>query len=166
MFQTGEYVVYGFSGVCLVDSITEMTAPGNGEKQKYYVLNPVKTKGNHVYAPLNSKKPIRAVMTREEAEAFIRTIPDIAPLEVTSDKRREEEYKQVMKTCDYREWIRIIKTLYLRREERLGRGKQITAMDSRYWKSAEEYLYTELSIALDMKVEEVGEYLKNTLSSL
>ena len=163
MFKTGEYVVYGYSGVCLVEDLTEMETPGTGEMSTYYVLSPIKTRASKVFAPVESKKPIRAVMTREEAEAFLDSIAEIEPLEITSDKHREEEYKRVMKTCDCREWIRIIKTLYNRREERLDRGKQITAMDSRYWKSAEEYLYSELSISLDLDYDQVGEFLKSRL---
>lgn len=164
MFRIGEYVVYGYSGVCLVDEITQMEVPGSRDKRDYYALVPVHSRGSRVYAPVDGKKPIRAIITPEEAEALILEIPGIEPLEVVSDKHREEQYKEVMKSCDCREWIRIIKTLNIRRQEREDMGKQSTAMDSRYWKSAEEYLFTELSLALEMAYEEVESYIREKIN--
>lgn len=40
-------------------------------------------------------------------------------LQVDDDKMREEKYTEVMHTYDCTEWIRIIETSYLRKEENL-----------------------------------------------
>ena len=73
--------------------------------------------------------------------------------------RIEEIYKKAYRTCDCREWIKIIKTLYLRKMSRIAEGKKVTVMDGRYLNMAEEKLYTELSLALEMDKERVIEYI-------
>ena len=160
MFNPGEYVVCGYSGVCKVEEITSKDVPGSTEKREYYALLPVQSSASRVFTPVDGKRTLRAVMTAEEAENLILEIPHIEPLTVINDKHREEQYKEAMRSCDYREWIRVIKTLQLRQIERAKRGKQSTAVDNRYRKTAEEYLYTELAIALSKNIEEIEDYIR------
>jgi len=167
MFHAGEYVVDGFSGICKVEEMKELCMPGGVKARKYYALIPLQSDGSVVYSPVESDKAaIRRVMTAEEAESLIDSIPDIEPLEITNDKYREEQYKSAMKTCDSREWIRIIKTLWLRGKERSRKGKQSTSVDSRYLKAAEDYLYTELSVALGKEKESMEAYITNRIRTM
>ncbi len=73
---------------------------------------------------------------------------------------REERYKEALKTCDCRVWISMIKALYLRRKDRLEQGKKMTDLDERYFKTAEENLYSELALSLGMKKDEMVSYIK------
>lgn len=57
------------------------------------------------------------------------------------------------------EWIKIIKTLWLRNQQRLSQGKKITAMDRKYFKMAEDNLYGELSVSLEIPKEKMEEYI-------
>ena len=49
----------------------------------------------------------------------------------------------------------MVKTLQLRRKDRLARGKRIASVDERYLKLAEDLLYGELAFVLEMEREEV-----------
>jgi CarD family transcriptional regulator len=71
-----------------------------------------------------------------------------------------------MKTCDCGEWIRIIKTLYLRRVERTARGKKITSVDERYLKMAEDYLYSELELVLGIPKNRVEQYIGDRIAEM
>lgn len=64
-----------------------------------------------------------------------------------------------MKTCSFENLIKIIKTLYLRRQSRLAGGKKLATIDERYLKMAEDGLYGELAISLDMKKEEMEAFI-------
>ncbi|MCX4321156.1 MAG: CarD family transcriptional regulator, partial [Lachnospiraceae bacterium] len=66
--------------------------------------------------------------------------------------------------CDCRDWIKIIKTLYQRKRERLARGKKTTAMDERYLRMAEENLYSELSLVLGVPREDMEDYITQRLT--
>ena len=64
-----------------------------------------------------------------------------------------------MKTNSCEEWIKIIKTIYLRKQKRLEAGRKVTAVDAKYFRMAEDNLYGELAISLDMPRSEVGTYI-------
>ena len=51
MFEIGEKIVYGSTGVCEVENIAPMDFAGKGEKELYYVLHPLYQDGV-IYAPV------------------------------------------------------------------------------------------------------------------
>lgn len=40
MFETGEYVVYGRTGICQVTGVTTMKMDGSSSERLYYILRP------------------------------------------------------------------------------------------------------------------------------
>lgn len=166
MFQKGDYIVYGSSGVCEVEEIGPMNMSGIAKEKLYYTLSPVYSSGSRIYTPIdNDKIAMRNILSREEALELIDNIPKIEPLWVNDEKKREELYSQKMKTCSFVEWIKIIKTLYLRRKSRIEGGKKLASVDERYLKMAEDSLYGELAIALEMKKEEVEPFITNHINA-
>ena len=67
-----------------------------------------------------------------------------------------QTYKNCMKSNDCQELVKLLKTINLRRQKRIQAGRKVTAVDAKYWHLAEENLYGELAVALDMSREEVG----------
>jgi len=164
MFEKGGYIVYGTTGVCEIQDITPLKMRDVPGDRLYYVLTPCFQKGNTIFTPVdNEKVPLRAVMSKEEASALIDGIPGIEELWEKDDKLREKRYKEAIRSCDPREWIRIIKTSYLRQQERKAQGKKVTTVDERYFRSAEDHLYSELSISLEIPKEEVKKYIQERM---
>lgn len=164
MFETGDYVVYGHNGICQVMGVTTMDMPGISKERLYYILCPEGQKEGKIFTPVdNDKMVLRKVMKQEDAEKLIAEIPSIEILEVMDEKHREEQYKECIKSCECRELIRIIKTIYLRKQERLSQGKKVTAVDERYLKMAEDNLYSELSILLGVPKNKMVEYISSKL---
>ena len=50
-------------------------------------------------------------------------------------------------------------------EDRIAEGKKVTSSDSKYFHLAEESLYGELAISLDMEKEEVKDYVKEKVEN-
>lgn len=149
MFEKGEYIVYGRSGICRIEDITHLSISGADKKRLYYVLSPLNIKGNRVYFPVDKKDAnARKVITEQEAWALLDEIPDIKEIGVTNEKLREESYKQALNSCDYRQWVAVIKTLYQRKKTRISQGKKVGATDERYLKMAEDALYGELAFVM------------------
>lgn len=147
-----------------MEDVTTMEMEGVPRDRLYYVLAPVSQKGGKIFTPVdNEKTPMRRVLTREEATGLIDRIPEIEELWITSEKLRENKYKECMRSGDCREWIRIIKTLYLRNQERSAQGKKVTATDEKYLHMAEEYLYSELEIPLEIPKNQVEQYIVERL---
>lgn len=166
MFQKGEYVVYGNNGICHIEDITHMNMKGIDKNQLYYVLIPLQMKESKIYTPVdNVKVRIRKVLTRQEAVELIDEVIDIDAIRVKDEKQREEQYKQLMGQGEPQDWIRIIKTLYLRRLERSSQGKKITTTDEKYLRMAENNLYSELGFALGMDKGEMEDYITQKVTS-
>lgn len=167
MFEKGEYIIYGTSGVCRIEDITTMNMASVPKDKLFYVLSPSSQKGGRIFTPVDSQKTImRRVLSKEEAAELIDEIPRIEELWITNEKQREEKYKECMRSGDCREWIKIIKTLYLRKLERTAQGKKITATDERYLKMAEDYLYSELEIPLGIPKNEMEDYITQKLEAI
>ena len=60
----------------------------------------------------------------------------------------------------------MIKTLYLRRQERVERGQKVTATDARYLKAAEDQLYGEFAMALGIEKGEVEHFIEERIQVL
>ncbi len=167
MFEKGGYIVYGTTGVCLVEEITGMKMKGASGEKLYYVLRPCFQKGNTIFTPVdNSKIAMRAVMNKAEAESLVERIPEIEELTETDDKERERLYKEAIKSGKPGEWIRIIKTSYLRSRKREAEGKRATTVDDRYFHTAEEHLYAELAVVLGMEKDDVRQYIGQKIELL
>lgn len=161
MFKVGEYVVCGNKGVCVVEKITTLDIAGVDKGREYYILKPKYQTGSTVYVPVDApKESMRRVIDREEAQKLIDTIRDVPLLAITNDKLSEQVYRESLKSGNCEEWVRIIKTIWLRKQERLQAGRKVTAVDAKYFHIAEESLYGELAVALDLERDEVEAYIE------
>ncbi len=80
--------------------------------------------------PADSEKIImRYVISRQEAEQLIGEIDGMDMIPIDNERQREETLKKALRTCDTRQWVRVIKTINVRREKRLAQGKKVTAGD-------------------------------------
>lgn len=160
MFKIGEYVVCGNKGVCSVEDITTLNITGVDKDRKYYILKPKYMSGSTVYIPVDSsKESMRKVLQPEEAKNLIDHIPDIPILTLTNDKLSEQTYKECMRANSCEEWVKIIKTIYLRKQKRIQAGRKVTAVDAKYFHLAEESLYGELAVSLGISRDEVEAYI-------
>lgn len=161
VFQIGDYVICSNKGVCEVENITVLNISGADKEKEYYILKPLYSAGSTVYVPVDSQKDhtMRKVLERTEAERLIGTIPEIPLLVITNDKMTEQMYKDCMKSNDCQELVKLIKTIHQRKQKRIQAGRKITAVDAKYSHLAEENLYGELAVALDLSREEVSGYI-------
>lgn len=156
MFGVGEYVICGNKGVCVVESITTLNLTGVDREREYYILKPLYVPGSTVYVPVDSpKESMRRVLEREEAQKLVETIPEIPMLVITNDRLLEQMYKDCIRTNDCADLVKIIKTIYVRKQKRIKAGRKVTAVDAKYVHLAEDNLYGELAVALDMSRKEV-----------
>lgn len=167
MFAVDDYIVYGNHGVCKVEKIGTVSLAMADKNKIYYTLRPIYKTEAVVYAPVeNPKSVIRSVLTKEDADRLIEEIPTLESAWVGSEKEREMQYKTALRSCDCKELIRIIKTLYQRKQDRIKDGKKVTVVDERYFRQAEEQLYGELAFAMNVDRSQVGDYLNARISEL
>jgi len=159
-FKVNDYVMYGGSGVCVVEGIGVPDISGIDNTKQYYFLKPLYTQDSTIFSPVgNSRVVMRKLITKEKALELIAQIPDIETIWDDNEKVREEKYLEALHAYSCYEWIRIIKTLYLKMEERVQHKKNAGEKDSRFLRMAEDMLYGELAIPLGMPREEVGPFI-------
>ena len=161
MYPIGALVVYGRNGVCRVRDVGELATGERG--RLYYTLEPLFAKET-IYLPVDTKGPLRAVLTREEAEKLIRGIPEIQAetVNISSLPALSRYYQQAGRTSDCGELVRFIKTLRARRSRRSGASRPGN-LEERYLHQAEEQLEGELSVALGIPREQVGGYIDTVI---
>ena len=71
-FNKGEYVLYGKTGVCLIEDIKECGFLKKGEM--YYILKPIGNSGSTVYVPVKNDSltsGMHRLMTKEEIDGLL-----------------------------------------------------------------------------------------------
>ena len=164
MLTKGEYIVCGSKGVCMVEDITTVRMEGVDSHKLFYLLRPVSSKSSTVYMAVDNKLPsFRKLLSREEALALVESVPTIGFLCITDDKSGEAVYKESFLKNDIVELVKIIKTSYLRRKERLNLGRKVVAVDDKYYHMACDYLFNELSVCLDIDKAEIEKSIMDRL---
>ena len=165
MFSIGQNVICGNKGVCTIEDIATLNISGVDKEKMYYILKPLYMAASRVYVPVDSAlTSVRTILTREEAEELIRSIPDIPVIEIKNERLLEQDYKSCMKSNNCTDWVKLIKTIYERKQKRLQVGRKETAIDSKYFKMAEEILYGELSVVLEIERDRVSQYIEAQLA--
>ena len=160
MYQIGELVQYGNSGVCKIEEIVQ-GVPGLQKDTRCYLLIPVNGRDGKIYSPVDSGKvKMRRILSGEEVRDLMGKAPQIEELTILNEKQCESVYKEELYSVDCYRWLGLLKTLYSRRAARLLAGKKVTATDERYLKSVEDRLREELSIVIG------AEETKNELQKL
>ena len=77
----------------------------------------------------------------------------------------EAEYKRLLQDPTYENIIKVIKTSYTRNKLRQEQNKKTSEKDTKYFNLAEEFLYNELSITLNLSYEETKEFFINQISN-
>jgi len=156
MYKIGDYIVKNGNGVCKVENVTHLDMAGIDRNRLYYMLIPLDDENGKIYVPVDSSiQQLRKVMSMEEAYDLIDKISAVQEISISNDKLREQKYKEIIKDFEPESLFRIIKTIYLRKKQRLEQGKKSTAVDEHYLTLAERLLFSELCLALKKDKDEV-----------
>lgn len=160
MFEIGEYVVCGNNGVCLIQEITTLRMSGVDKNRKYYILKPVYSANSTVYVPVDAlQSSMRRILSKEEANMLVDSIPQVQIMTIRDEKTVEAQYRECMQSNRCDELVKLLKTLKTRKKSRLEKGHKVTAVDSRYYKMAEENLCGELAVVFGISRSEVEEVI-------
>lgn len=149
MFAVNDYVFYGSGGICKVADVCMAPLEGMPKDRQYYVLHSIHDQNSVMYVPVdNINVFLRALMTKEEAEELIERIPFVPTIMESNSKLLREKYSAAMNSHLPIEWVRVIKTVYLRMNEARSSNRRLSDTERNVYESAKRFLYTELSLAL------------------
>lgn len=166
MFAVGDYVVNANNGICKIEDIVHLDLPMGGKDRLYYVVVPVGEKSTKIYIPVDSdKQRMRRVMSKDEAFQVVDEIPYINATWISNDRQREQAYKEAIFSCEPQRIIGILKCMYIRNQQRNEAGKKHTTIDERYFKLAENSLYSELAFAMNKDKDEMRKLITDRIES-
>lgn len=158
MFSKGDYLVYKLEGVCQVIDI----GPIDDSGKVYYIMERVSDPGCKVYSPVDNQAVVRRpLVTVAEVDAFLQNVEALPLIEVGNERNREACYRTALKSGEFTEWGRILKTIYTRKKSRGARGKKSTSLDERYLEATKKLLMSELTMALQLDEVETMQYVKD-----
>ena len=165
MFKVGDYVVRANKGICEVKEITRMDMSGADPKKLYYVMVPVLDKASTMFIPTEvGDQTYRYAMSRKEAEDIIAKVPEIEETWITDHRHRENNYKEAIKSNKPEQLVSIIKNIYVRKQDRMDHGKKSLAVDDRYFKLAEDLLYSELAFAIGGEKDDIPHMIEEKIA--
>lgn len=164
MYRMGDCVVKANIGLCRITDIVHLDGRDVDRNKKYYLLVPLSDDKMKIYVPVDSMASnSRKAVSCSEAWDVIESIPKIDSVHIENEKQREQKYKEALRSCEPEQWIGIIKTMYFRKQKRNIQGKKNTAMEERYFKLAEKYLYSELAYAIGKDESEMCQLIADTI---
>ena len=168
MYQTGELILYGSTGVCRVEDVISRKVDRTGPERLYYILAPLYQSGTITTPVDNGKVFTRPVITRDEAMELIDQIPHIQAEAYHNQnlQQLENHYKTAMEDHDCLSLLRLTMSTYRKKQEREAKKLKFGAVDRRYMERAEDLLYGELAVALDIARDSVGQFIAQRLELL
>lgn len=165
MYQKGELILYGGTGVCRVTDIVAKKFSRTEPEKLYYVLTPLYQSGTITTPVDNGKVFTRPVISRDEAISLIDEIPNIREEAYHNQnlQQLENHYKSRMESHDCMDLLRLTMSAYQKKEERERAKLKFGAVDRRYMERAEDLLFGELAVALDISRENVQSFIEDRL---
>ncbi|MDR0924274.1 MAG: hypothetical protein LBN31_07985 [Hungatella sp.] len=148
MYETGDYVICRNGGVWRVEEHNggQIHLMEHGSKA-------VKTISK------DCDEIVRRIITKEELEEVIDRIGFIRTIQAPNDKIRNEFFREAMAKYEEVEWVKVIKTVYLRQQE-----KRISPVEMAYEEKARNFFYNEISVLLEIPFDAVEDYIVSSVS--
>ena len=169
MFQIGEVVSYGATGICTIEDIRfESLSRSGAKKQEYYILRPAATPTCTTYVPtaneaLTSK--MRRVMSKQEIDQMIESVRGEQLEWIEDTRHRADAFGQVVSRGISAELLKLIGCLYLEKKSRSKGGRKFCATDEKILSSAERMVSEEFAYALQIQQNQVAAYIAGKLGN-
>lgn len=161
MYQVGDLILYGSTGVCKVADITTQELAGKDKKQLFYVLEPL-YQNCTIFTPVNTTKIfMRPIISKDEAERLIDMIPAIRAEAYHNRALNQlaEHYKAALITHDCSDLIELSMSIYAKKQFAEQQKRKFGVVDEKFMKRAEDLLFGELAAALNIPKDQVPEYI-------
>lgn len=159
-----EKVVYGTTGVCVVDSI-EQKKIGRNIKQ-YYVLKPVAQSTSTVFLPVDNEELLakaHRILSVDEIENIVASVIDEQDEWVDNDAQRRTRFSEIISSGDRKRLLLMMRTLYNRRAQLSLSGKRLHISDERAFNEVQRLIFDEFSVVLSITQDDVINFLKERL---
>lgn len=164
MYQTGDKVLYGMHGVCVVAELEKRVM--DGKQVTYLVLEPAGQSGSRFLVPTHNAAAmakVRPVLSAEALEELLSSDIVREDVWVRDEGQRKQLYRELISSCDRQRLAQMICSLYRYRAAQTAAGKKFHMCDENFLRDAEKILSGEIASTLEIPSAEALKYLRNKL---
>ncbi len=159
MYQVGDYVMYGYEGICRIAMIGHPKISGLNREKEYYCLEPV-TRGGQIYTPLDTKTVMRLPQSRQALQALLEATGEDEQALPSDLQHAGEYYRKILRQQDFGRCLALYRALSARKRQLGTRRKTLNVTDQRYLKQAEESLCSEIGFVFGLSNPEALKLLQ------
>lgn len=148
MFQVGDAVSYGTSGVCTIAEKKPMKLAG--QQCECYILKPVYDSTMKICVPCNS-------------QVLLDLLREPAPEHEPDPEVRKERYRRTLQSGDRHALLRMIRDIYTERRHRHAMGKQLSSYEDSALREAQNILHSEFAYTMGIAPDEVPDFIAGVL---
>lgn len=157
MYEVDTFVRYGANGVFRIKEIITKKISAR-ERKKYYVLEGMFGVETRITTPVDNPG-LRMIITEEAIKGLIKKMPDLKTEWIEDRRTRSESFKAMIASNDLEQLTQVIKTIYLKKEEKEREKKMLSDEDLAIFNQAEEILCEEISLSSGMEKDAVMQYI-------
>ena len=161
MFQVGDAVSYGTSGVCTIAEKKKVYLAG--QPCECYILKPVYDRTMKICVPCNSQVLLERMRTLPSKEEILELLQEPAPEHNSDPEVRKERYRQTLQSGDRHALLRMIRDIYTERRHRHAMGKQLSSYEDSALREAQHILHSEVAYTMGIEPQEVPEFIAGVL---
>lgn len=165
-FHKDEYIVYGKTGVCLIDEVKPLSFHCKEDNTPYYILKPIGNSTAIVYVPTNNEdlvSKMRYVMTEADIDELLSETKGMKIDWIDNKNARADYFQQLVTSGNQQELILLVSCIYLQKQERLAAGKKLAASDETILRTAERLIEEEFSFSLNIPEKDVAKYIQERM---
>ena len=166
MYESGTYIVYGVQGVCKVIGKEKQLV--NRKRTEFLVLEPLVNSESRFFVPTQNPtamSKILSILSREELESLMASPQLREECWISHENIRKQHYRELLSSGDRVQIMRMVYALYRYKDEQLAAGRKFHQIDDNFLRDAEKLICSEISLVMELTMEESREYLRNKLSA-
>lgn len=161
MFQVGDAVSYGTSGVCTIAEKKSVKLAGR--PCECYILRPVYDSTMKICVPCDSQVLLQRMHALPSKQELLDLLQEPAPEHNPDPEARKEQYRQTLQSGDRHDLLQMIRDIYTERRHRHAMGKQLSAYEDTALREAQNILHSEFAYTLGIDPQEVPDFIAGEL---
>ena len=164
MYESGTYIVYGVQGVCKVIGKEKQLV--NRKRTEFLVLEPLVNSESRFFVPTQNPaamSKILSILSREELESLMASPQLREECWISHENIRKQHYRELLSCGDRVQILRMVYALYRYKDEQLAAGRKFHQIDDNFLRDAEKLICSEISLVMELTMEDSREYLRNKL---
>ena len=167
MYSSGEFVVYGIHGVCRILGTEKQLV--NRKRSEFYVLEPIVQKGSRFYLPVDNPTALaklKSLLSVEELKELLNAEQIRIDCWIPEDSRRKNAYRELLNNADRLGLLQMLASLYRFKDEQEIAGRKFHQCDDNFQRDAERVLLSEISLLMELSMDQAREFLRTQLRSM